>query len=311
MTTYFLYQKESPLGLKYVGMTTRNPYKYYGSGKYWRRHLNKHKFGINDIKTTILYASNIEKEVNEFALAYSTQNNIVESQDFANLMPESGIDSVRGRKMSEKTRDVLKYYNTNKKLSLETIEKILRNRTSTKGKKHSEETKLKISSARKGLKLSQPTKDKMKLTRKRSNVDWSFRNYKIYQYELDGNFINEFNSLSEASKMTNVLICSISACILKTRNVHTAGNFQWRNRYYEKIDKFDKHTNAINNSKKIYQYDLIENFIKEWNGTKEPSLELNINRGSIRNCLCKITKSAGGFIWKYNCHNEKIQNEKV
>ena len=67
----------------------------------------------------------------------------------------------------------------------------------------------------------------------------------------------------------------------------------------------------INNSKKIYQYDLIENFIKEWNGTKEPSLELNINRGSIRNCLCKITKSAGGFIWKYNCHNEKIQNEKV
>jgi glycosyltransferase involved in cell wall biosynthesis len=37
----------------------------------------------------------------------------------------------------------------------------------------------------------------------------------------------------------------------------------------------------------------------EWNSIKEASIELNINSGSISNCInMKRQKTAGGFIWK-------------
>ena len=40
----YLYIKESPLGLKYLGKTEKDPFKYIGSGLYWKKHLKKHKF---------------------------------------------------------------------------------------------------------------------------------------------------------------------------------------------------------------------------------------------------------------------------
>ena len=51
MKIFYLYLKEVPSGLKYLGITTQNPYKYYGSGIFWRRHLKKYKYGIKKIKT--------------------------------------------------------------------------------------------------------------------------------------------------------------------------------------------------------------------------------------------------------------------
>jgi group I intron endonuclease len=52
-------------------------------------------------------------------------------------------------------------------------------------------------------------------------------------------------------------------------------------------------------NKPVIQYDLNNNIIKEWNSIKEASIELNINSGSISNCInMKRQKTAGGFIWK-------------
>jgi len=50
----------------------------------------------------------------EFALLFSEKNKIVESKDWANLVPENGIDggSFKGRKLSEKTK--LKMSNSRK-----------------------------------------------------------------------------------------------------------------------------------------------------------------------------------------------------
>ena len=41
---YYLYVKTSPLGLKYLGKTTKNPITYIGSGKLQNRHIKKYKF---------------------------------------------------------------------------------------------------------------------------------------------------------------------------------------------------------------------------------------------------------------------------
>lgn len=77
-------------GLRYFGKTTNsNPHKYRGSGKYWKRHIKKYGY---DVTTTIVGTYLTEKECNIAAIAFSVENNIVESQEWANLQNENGRD---------------------------------------------------------------------------------------------------------------------------------------------------------------------------------------------------------------------------
>jgi hypothetical protein len=96
MTTYIipptvLYIKQhSVTGLKYFGKTTQDPLKYNGSGVYWTDHIKKH--GKEHIITTRLFGPFTNSiAISEFALAFSRDNNIVESKDWANIMPENGL----------------------------------------------------------------------------------------------------------------------------------------------------------------------------------------------------------------------------
>ena len=87
---YFLYVKTSPTGLKYLGKTIKDPFIYIGSGKIWKRHLKKHKFTKDDIKTEILLETGNIKELVELGAKYSKKWNIVKSDEWANLRPEMG-----------------------------------------------------------------------------------------------------------------------------------------------------------------------------------------------------------------------------
>lgn len=49
----------------------------------------------------------------------------------------------------------------------------------------------------------------------------------------------------------------------------------------------------------ILQYDLQNNFIREWSGCIEIEKELNYGRTYIRNCCNDISTSYKGFIWKW------------
>ena len=42
MITYLYHKRHGITGLNYFGKTVRNPYKYNGSGLYWKRHLAQH-----------------------------------------------------------------------------------------------------------------------------------------------------------------------------------------------------------------------------------------------------------------------------
>lgn len=50
--------------------------------------------------------------------------------------------------------------------------------------------------------------------------------------------------------------------------------------------------------KPVLQYDLGDNFIKEWPSKIEASLTLGINKNNISSCLTNNRGTAGGFIWK-------------
>lgn len=94
-----LYIKELA-GMKYLGKTSRDPYKYTGSGVIWRDRIKK--YGKEHIKT--LWVSDWFYDpqlIHSIAISISNENKIVESNEWANLKPEDGLTGGRpgkGRK---------------------------------------------------------------------------------------------------------------------------------------------------------------------------------------------------------------------
>ncbi len=88
MPIYLYVKTHNQTGLKYLGKTIKsNPYKYPGSGKYWRRHLKLHG---HDVSTEIIKECVDEKELEHWGRYYSELWDIVNSPQWANLKPESG-----------------------------------------------------------------------------------------------------------------------------------------------------------------------------------------------------------------------------
>lgn len=86
----FLYIKEHKItGLLYFGKTTKHPEKYLGSGLIWKRHLKKHGTDHNTIWWCLFTD---KEECMNFATNFSKINNIVESDLWANLIDENGLD---------------------------------------------------------------------------------------------------------------------------------------------------------------------------------------------------------------------------
>jgi hypothetical protein len=97
MTTKLYIKQHNITGRKYFGKTVNNPYKYTGSGEYWKKHLKKH--GTN-ISTVEVWEFDDIEECKQFALEFSEKNNIVESKEWANLEIENGINGAPpGRKI--------------------------------------------------------------------------------------------------------------------------------------------------------------------------------------------------------------------
>lgn len=78
--------------MKYFGKSVRDDIeKYLGSGKHWLRHVNKH--GKEHVITEWISDWFYDKEnIKEFALKFSRDNNIVESDCWLNLKPEDGLN---------------------------------------------------------------------------------------------------------------------------------------------------------------------------------------------------------------------------
>lgn len=76
---------------KYFGKTTSpNHIKYLGSGVYWNAHINKH--GRQLVETIWFSDLYYDTSIVDHALHFSTENDIVESKDWANQKPENGLD---------------------------------------------------------------------------------------------------------------------------------------------------------------------------------------------------------------------------
>lgn len=80
-------------------------------------------------------------------------------------------------------------------------------------------------------------------------------------------------------------------------------NLEWATR-----DENMKHawrTGLINTTKKIFQYDINNNLIKEWKSLSEAGRKIGICPQSICECAKGKIKTSGGFIWRYENISEE------
>lgn len=120
-------------------------------------------------------------------------------------------------------------------------------------------------------------------------------NKAILQYDLEGNFIKEWISITQASKELG--FCDrVLIDVCKGRKISACG-FVWRYKtpnYLLKIEVPKKPINQL-----LIQYDKEMNTINEFESVMDAYKSTNISRTAIANNLSGLSKSAGGFIWKY------------
>ena len=127
----------------------------------------------------------------------------------------------------------------------------------------------------------------------------------IFCYDLFGNFIQMFPSLSEAERITGINNSNISRAA-KTKG--RTKNFQWRYQYYDSIPPYKRRIGNIGKrvcGRPVIQYDKNYNFIQQFDTIREAERSTGIHGGSISEACSNKRKTAGGFIWKYASDKEK------
>lgn len=131
----------------------------------------------------------------------------------------------------------------------------------------------------------------------------------VIKYDLDGNYVQEYNSIEDAVKLNKKANrSSLSGCC--TGRFKTSGGFIWRYKlddYYPLVIEVDNITeqdiirSTLNKKgeKPVNQFDLDNNLIKQFNSMSEAVKELDICRTGIYQCCTGKLKTYKKHIWKY------------
>lgn len=163
------------------------------------------------------------------------------------------------------------------------------------GRHLSETTRIKISEAQKGKIISDESKRNMSLAKIGKD---SLRRIKVYQYDLEGNYVKEWSCAGEASKEYNSNYKTIArAC---RQELKSCCGFQWRYELYDKIEKYNPLTpSRESQSIKIAEIDKFGNIIKEYNSIRDASREINTCNSNITAVLKGKYKQIKGHIYIY------------
>lgn len=87
-------------------------------------------------------------------------------------------------------------------------------------------------------------------------------------------------------------------------------NLEWCSNTENQKHKFEIGL-GNNFTRKVKQYDLKWNLIKEYDSIVSAAKEVNLSKGTIRGVLIKYRKTAGGYIWRYSDDNNIDFTEKI
>lgn len=167
MNIYLYVKTHNKTGLKYLGKTYQDPFRYSGSGKDWKHHIKEHG---NDIHTDIIMVCHDKDELSYWGRYYSKLFRVTKAMDdygnriWANRIDETGggdgsnwRDPVRAEETARKISRTMKagkigkffnqsgennhmygktgdkHHNYGKKYSKESCEKISRNHHDVSG----------------------------------------------------------------------------------------------------------------------------------------------------------------------------------
>ena len=111
----------------------------------------------------------------------------------------------------------------------------------------------------------------------------------VEQYNKQGEFIREYPSAIEASRVLGLSVSGIVSCCNDNKKYAHCGGFFWK---YKNSDK------EITKASTIVQIDKSGKTIGIYYTVTEASKATSISRTSIHNCLTGLSKTSGGYIWK-------------
>jgi len=198
------------------------------------------KYGIENFKFVILifcFDEDRYKLEIEFIKKYNTQ-----VPNGYNISKGGTGGGFEGKKHSEKTKErikaTLKQKNSEIKLQISERTKLLMNNKETRNKikdgmRNSEKWKKAINEKRVGNYKQKSTKKETKNKISKSLKEYHAKNMqkhtkgiKIQQYDKNNNLLNEFSSIREASRITNIARTSIGSNL--SNKVQYAGGFIWK-----------------------------------------------------------------------------------
>lgn len=131
------------------------------------------------------------------------------------------------------------------------------------------------------------------------------RNYKkVIQYSGSGEKIQEYESVTSAANATGISRNIIDSCA-RNKRYNVKGGFVWR---YEN-DPFFVEKKDNPRKKKVIQYDLKGNKIKQYSSVVEASKITGIWKENIASAARGKVKTAGGYIWRYENSTIPIEKE--
>lgn len=117
------------------------------------------------------------------------------------------------------------------------------------------------------------------------------RSKPIYQFTLDGKFLREWMSATEASRQLGIAQMAINSCCLHKPKYNQAGGFLWK-------FKNDDTPIIYKHGKRILKYSANGTLINEYENITTACRENNLSATSISNCINGRSKTAGGYKWK-------------
>jgi len=279
---HFIYKTTNTItGKYYIGMHSTNNLNdgYLGSGRRLRYSINK--YGADVHHREILEYCNSRDELSKRESELVTEYEL-RRKECLNLI--KGGSGVYIHKHTDETKERMRKAHTGKKMSKEARIKM---RNNNLGKTYSPETNKKKGrfGVLNGMYGKVHTDDVKKHLRETNG-------YIIYQYDMDGVFIREWDSMNHASIELGVRVDCISGCASNKYGFKSAGGYLWS------FDKSDIISYKSKVRKKCVQYDMDMNFISEYKSHAEASRCTNISRSLITQVCNGSKKTAGGYIWK-------------